>query len=83
MVDSAQVHTGIFHKSVSHCIIVDCITHTPAYEAVQDLTPEVVPRCCKNSSSELIQKKIEKYKTNPHINSFSTMCGTIWSTFEI
>ena len=29
-----------------------------AYEAVQDLTPEVVPRCCKNSSSELIKKKI-------------------------
>ena len=36
------------------------------YEAVQDLTPEVVPQCCKNSSSDIIkaEKKSEKVLIN-------------------
>ena len=34
-----------------------------AYEAVQDLTPEVVPQCWKNSSSNIIEAKqnLKKY----------------------
>ena len=34
---------------------VSALVLVTAYEAVQDLTPKVVPQCCKNSSSDIIQ----------------------------
>ena len=42
------------------------------YEAVQDLTPEVVPQCCTNSSSDIIQaeKKSEKVLINYALIAF-------------